>query len=192
VSQKQLWILAGGNGVGKSTFYDRYLKKHGILFVNADLIADLISSPPTPETTKKAQEQARLLCLTYMDEEQSFCFETVFSHVSKIDFVGEAKARGYFVILVYIHLNLFELNLARVFQRVKDGGHDVPKDKIVSRIPRTVENVTQVLMLADEARLFDNSFSEDPFRQVAKIKAGLLTEKADALPRWAKEMLKDF
>ena len=165
MSQKQLWILAGGNGVGKSTFYDRYLKKHGILFVNADLIAD---------------------------EEQSFCFETVFSHVSKIDFVGEAKARGYFVILVYIHLNLPELNLARVFQRVKDGGHDVPKDKIVSRIPRTVENVTKVLMLADEARLLDNSFSEDPFRQVAKIKAGLLTEKADALPRWAKEMLKDF
>jgi predicted ABC-type ATPase len=192
VAQKQLWILAGGNGVGKSTFYDRYLRKHGILFVNADLIAGHMDSPVTPEISQRAQEQARLLCQSYMDEAQSFCFETVFSHVSKIDLVGEAKARGYFVVLVYIHLNLIELNQARVFQRVKDGGHDVPKDKIASRVPRAVKNVTQVLTLVDEARLFDNSFSENPFQQMAKIKAGFLVEKTDPLPEWAKEMLKAF
>jgi predicted ABC-type ATPase len=75
---------------------------------------------------------------------------------------------------------------------VNDGGHDVPKDKIVSRIPRTMENVRKVLMLVDEARLFDNSSAEDPFRQIAKIKASLLTEKAVSLPEWAKQMLKDF
>jgi predicted ABC-type ATPase len=192
VPQKQLWILAGGNGSGKSTFYDRYLKKHGILLVNADLIADLMDSAVTPETTQKAQEQARLLCQQYIQEERSFCFETVFSHVSKIDLVGEAKARGYSIVLVYIHLQSPELNQARVIQRVNDGGHDVPKDKIVSRIPRTMENVRKVLMLVDEARLFDNSSAEDPFRQIAKIKASLLTEKAVSLPEWAKQMLKDF
>ena len=38
-AEKQLWVLAGGNGAGKSTFYNHYLKKHGVKFVNADLIA---------------------------------------------------------------------------------------------------------------------------------------------------------
>ena len=44
---KQLWVLAGGNGAGKSTFYNLYLAKYGIKFVNADLIAkDLDSQNP--------------------------------------------------------------------------------------------------------------------------------------------------
>ena len=37
--KKQLWVLAGGNGAGKSTFYHQYLSEYGIKFVNADLIA---------------------------------------------------------------------------------------------------------------------------------------------------------
>ena len=35
---KQLWILAGGNGAGKSTFYDLMLAPLGIPFINADFI----------------------------------------------------------------------------------------------------------------------------------------------------------
>jgi predicted ABC-type ATPase len=45
---KQLWLLAGGNGAGKSTFYRTRLKKLGIPFVNADVIAKEIF----PDTTE--------------------------------------------------------------------------------------------------------------------------------------------
>ena len=86
----------------------------------------------------------------------SFCFETVFSHVSKIDFVANAKAQGYEIVLVYIHLDTSELNEARVYQRVTEGGHSVPVDKIHSRIPRTMKHIGAVLPLVDEARLLDN------------------------------------
>jgi hypothetical protein len=42
--EKQLWVLAGGNGAGKSTFYHQYLAKYGIKFVNAHLIARAMDS----------------------------------------------------------------------------------------------------------------------------------------------------
>ena len=45
---RQLWVLAGGNGAGKTTFYNLYLAKYGIKFVNADLIAKDID-PENPE-----------------------------------------------------------------------------------------------------------------------------------------------
>ncbi len=54
----------------------------------------------------------------------SFCFETVFSHESKIDFLAQAKANGYEIILVYVHLFDASLNEARVKQRVSEGGHN--------------------------------------------------------------------
>ncbi|MFW6730679.1 MAG: hypothetical protein ACODUE_02930 [Synechococcus sp.] len=35
----QLWMLVGGNGAGKSTFYRLMLQPLGLPFVNADLLA---------------------------------------------------------------------------------------------------------------------------------------------------------
>ena len=32
---KQIWVLAGGNGAGKSTFYSQFLKPRGVKLVNA-------------------------------------------------------------------------------------------------------------------------------------------------------------
>lgn len=84
--------------------------------------------------------------------EHSFCFETVFSHTSKIDFMAKAKALGYEIILVVIHIETTELNLIRVSQRVKKCGHNVPPDKIRARIPRMLENVQLAMPLCDQVR----------------------------------------
>ena len=53
-ASKQLWILAGGNGAGKSTFYDKFLAYRGITFVNADLIAKDIDAENLEELNYKA------------------------------------------------------------------------------------------------------------------------------------------
>jgi predicted ABC-type ATPase len=60
----------------------------------------------------------------------SFCFETVFSHPSRLAFVQQACAAGYEIIMVFIHLDDVQLNLARITQRVAEGGHFVPEDKL--------------------------------------------------------------
>lgn len=189
---KQLWVLAGGNGAGKSTFYkSSLLSKRGVQFINADMIAKTISPENPEQVSYEASHLVERLRDEILHKGISFCFETVFSHESKIDFVAKAKAMGYFVVLVYIHLATLDLNEARVNQRISEGGHRVPPEKIRSRLPRTMKHVAVVLPLVDEARLLDNSSRDKPFQQVALIRKGKRIQVADPLPSWTAEMLKD-
>jgi len=119
----------------------------------------------------------------------SFCFETVFSHESKIDFLARAKANGYKIILVYIHLFDANLNEARVKQRTSEGGHSVPIEKIHSRIPRSMQHIKTALSIVAEARILDNSSTGDPFKQIIVMRSGNYEAKTDPLPDWAKDLL---
>jgi len=188
-NSKQLWVLAGGNGAGKSTFYNQYLAKYGITFVNADLIAKDIDSENLEGSSYHASTVAAIIREDLISQGVSFCFETVFSHESKIDFLAQAKANGYKIILVYIHLFDSSLNEARVKQRVSEGGHNVPTEKIHSRIPRTLKNIKTALPIVDEARVLDNSSKDDPFQQIIVMKSGNYETKADPLPEWARGLL---
>jgi predicted ABC-type ATPase len=185
---RQLWVLAGGNGAGKTTFYNLYLAKYGIKFVNADLIAKDIDPENTEGFSYHAATLAAKIREDLISQGVSFCFETVFSHESKVDFIAQAKANGYKIILVYIHLFDSSLNEARVKQRVAEGGHDVPTEKIHARIPRTMKHIKTALSIVDEARILDNSSKDDPFRQIIVMKAGSYEAKADSLPEWARDL----
>ncbi|MBK8970779.1 MAG: AAA family ATPase [Hahellaceae bacterium] len=186
---KQLWILVGGNGAGKSTFYRLYLQPRGLPFINADLIARQLF-PDDPEGhSYDAAKLAELERSRLLEQGLSFCYETVFSHVSKVDFLGQAKASGYQIILVFIHLDLSELNQARVAQRVTEGGHFVPANKIESRIPRTLENVRKAIPLCDQVWILDNSSFEQPFQKVAMLSLGSLQFKKQPLPSWAEPLV---
>lgn len=188
-NSKQLWILAGGNGAGKSTFYNLYLAKHGIKFVNADLIVKEINAETSDEASYQAATIAAKIREDLIAKGISFCFETVFSHGSKIDFIAQAKAHGYTIVLVYIHLQTSSLNEARVQQRVLEGGHSVPPEKIHSRIPRTMKHIKTALALVDEARVLDNSSKDDPFRQIVVLHSGKYVELASPLPDWVDAIL---
>ncbi len=190
--KKQLWLLVGGNGAGKSTFYRLFLQDASISFINADLIAKQIA-PDSPEAhSYEAAAIAAKLRSSYLKKGISFCFETVFSHPSKIDFVAEAKSLGYEIILVYIHLQSSELNLARIAQRVSEGGHSVPEEKVLARIPRTVRNVHDVLPLVDIAQIYDNSSFQEPFKRVARLTKGTIALQINPLPEWAVLILVDY
>lgn len=189
---KQLWLLAGGNGAGKSTFYELFLKPKGILFVNADRIARLMA-PEAPEASSyDAAQVAARMREDLVAQGTSFCFETVFSHASKIDFVAHAKSHGYEVVFVFVHVASPQLNLARVAQRVAAGGHDVPEEKVIARVHRSLTNARKTLPLTDLALLFDNSSSDDPFVHVATCKAGCVEFLQDEAPEWALSMLADY
>jgi predicted ABC-type ATPase len=186
---KQLWLLTGGNGSGKSTFYRLFLEPRGIKFINADLIARDMTTDNPEGASYKASHLAERLRSSLLEAGVSFCFETVFSHVSKIDFAVRAKALGYEVILVYIHLANPDLNEARVRQRVSEGGHNVPAQKIRSRLPKTLTHITQVISLVDSAWLLDNSSRTDPFRQVAVVRLGRARIMTEPLPDWAQTII---
>lgn len=190
--RKQLWMLTGGNGAGKSTFYESQLKPLGMPFINADLIAKELY-PESPE--RHSYNAAKIA--THMRSEllvkgESFCFETVFSHPSKIDFVAQAKAKAYEVVLVFIHLDNLSLNLARIAQRVEEGGHRVPPEKVESRIPRTLQYIKTVLPLCDYVYVLDNQSYENPFKKVATLSHSNLVLHDNEIPDWAKSLLVDY
>ncbi len=190
-AQQQLWILAGGNGAGKSTFYRTQLAPRGVPFVNADNIAREVF-PDNPEAhSYQAAGIAENLRNELLEEGRSFCFETVFSHPSKIDFMARAKAMGYEVILVFVYLRSPDLHKARISQRIEEGGHAVPEDKVESRIPRTLEHMKTAIQLADKAYLLDNSDNEQPFVLEAFIEAGVLSGPEKSMPEWVLHLLNE-
>lgn len=180
----ELWLLVGGNGSGKTTFYEHFLAPAGLPLINADHIARRL----WPDDPEKHSYEAAILAekerFRLIEERQTFCFETVYSHPSKLDFVARAKAAGYVIKLFYFHLASTELNLARVASRVKAGGHNVPADKVKSRIPRTMALVADSVGLVDELHLIDNSRADAPFRRVAVWERGEWRVWVDHLPDW--------
>lgn len=114
---------------------------------------------------------------------QSFSFETVMSHPSKLEEIMEAKEQGYKTYLYFICLDDPVLNLSRIANRVEKGGHDVDPEKVVTRYTRTLENLMPAIFATDRAYLFDNS---DSMRLIAEAEKGKLTVwyNKENLPGW--------
>ena len=148
----QLWILVGGNGAGKSTYHRLALEPLGLPFVNADVLARIVFAEAPEAHSYEAAQLAERQRYQLLEQGVSFCFETVYSHPSKIDFIARAKALGYQVIMVLIHLESTDLNRARIASRVSEGGHSVPEDKVISRIPRLLDQVRASIPLVDVLR----------------------------------------
>jgi predicted ABC-type ATPase len=134
-------LLAGPNGAGKSTLY-RALVANGTLdgaleFVNADLhershlqhIADPQKRSEAARDWADGRREALLQAST------GFVSETVFSHASKLDLVRRAQALGYQVVLYVVSVGDRRRLLARVSQRVQEGGHPVPAKRILDALP---------------------------------------------------------
>jgi predicted ABC-type ATPase len=185
--ERLLLVVAGPNGVGKSTFVETFLKPTGILVVNPDEVARGLS-PDTPEAI--AYEAARVADTWRRDlvaRGVSFCMETVFSdrHGAKLDFLRECQSQGYAVTLIFIGLESVDLSRGRVMERVEAGGHDVPDEKIDTRCPRTFTNLRQALSFVNQALLFDNSSADEPYRFVAEFRDGKRKRRKGYHPAWA-------
>ena len=74
-----------------------------------------------------------------IETKQSFCYETVLSHSSKLKLFEQAKKKGYKTYLYFIFTNDWHLNIERVKLRVKQGGHNVDDKKIKQRYFRSLK-----------------------------------------------------
>ena len=159
---RRIIIIAGPNGAGKTTFAREYLPNEADCpnFINADLIAAGLS-PFNPET---AAVQAGRLMLgemrRYLDRGDSFAFETTLSGKSYARNIPIWQAAGYRVELVFIRLRSARLAVARVKERVAQGGHRIPASVIRRRFRLGWRNFTESYrLLVNQWRLYDNSGS---------------------------------
>ena len=187
-----LIFVAGPNGSGKSTFFAEYLEPLGLPYVNADEIArrlretDPEASPA--DIDRRAFREAERLRAALLEAGVSFSTETVFSDPAgaKLRFLQAARRRGFATFLVFICLESAALSIARVHQRTRQGGHDIPDAKLRARFPRTLANLRAAIPLVDEAFLFDNSSFETPYRIVAVYRQGALVSRHPPMPAWTR------
>lgn len=181
-----MWLLVGPNGAGKSTYYERVVAPHlNAPFVNADHIA---RARWPVHYARHAYDAARLAARTrdaLLLAGKSFVAETVFSHPSKLDLIRRAKARGYVLWMSYINVASPELAVARVGQRLRQGGHPVPPDKVRERYRRIGANVLAALPAADRLAVVDNGAAGKALRDVLLFEQGAPVWAARDLPAWA-------
>lgn len=160
MSDKNLYIIAGCNGAGKTTASFTILPE--ILnckeFVNADEIAKGLS-PFQPE---KVSFEAGRIMLNRINEllrdNVSFGFETTLSTKSYKNKIVEGKKNGYKTTLLFFWLQNVELAKERVKTRVIEGGHNIEVDVIERRYIKGIVNLFEIyLPIVDEVLIFDNS-----------------------------------
>lgn len=115
---------------------------------------------PGPFDSYLASVLADAIRRELLHEGQTFTFETVMSSRDKVDFMKEARDRGYRVYLYFVATDDPEINLDRVRRRVMLGGHPVPDDKVRKRYRESIDLMTEACDVAHRAYIFDNSGSE--------------------------------
>ena len=188
--QPILVAFCGPNGAGKSTLRRITLAEDGIPFVNADKIAVQQFGEHAAERAYEAAQIAEAVRAELFRARRSFSFETVFSDPAgeKVQFLREAGEAGYFVAVHFVGLDSPERSRARVIQRVSEGGHDVPDDKLAARYPRVMDNLRRLLDVPDDLVIYDNSSADVPYRVIARLSRGALLEIASAIPIWAQHL----
>lgn len=176
MNDKNLYIIAGCNGAGKTTASFTILPE--ILdckeFVNADEIAKGLS-PFQPE--KVSFEAGRIMLKRINElllEQENFAFETTLSTKSYKSKIIEAKDKGYHVSLLFFWLQNIELAKERVRTRVSEGGHNIESEVIERRYERGIKNLFDIyLPIVDSAFIFDNSEGQHELIADKKIDTSL-------------------
>lgn len=119
-------------------------------------------------------------------------FESVMSHPSKLDILKKAKERGYKNYLYYISTEDASINIARVENRVRTGGHNVSPDKIISRYTRSLDLLTDAVKLTHRTYIWDNSKSEAEYIlniEPDKPENNTHFQTTDEIPIWVQTYL---
>jgi predicted ABC-type ATPase len=149
-------------------FLQKYIKDHSILQkandsgLSISLVIEnsiISSNNPTPNSyeTSLLVDFIRHILLLNM---KKITFETVMSHKSKVELLEKTKELGYKNYLYYISTDDVDLNISRVKERVKEGGHDVPEDKISKRYFNSLKLLHEAVKYTYRTYIFDNSGDE--------------------------------
>jgi predicted ABC-type ATPase len=152
------WLIAGPNGVGKTTYALRHLRAAigSIHFVNLDEIARGLSPLEPRAADRSAGRVALMRARELIRARRTFAMETTLAGRSHLGLVSEAEAQGLRFGLLYFALPSVELCLERIRRRVTEGGHDVPEADVRRRFSRSFGNLETYRARAAEWRIFDN------------------------------------
>ena len=157
--QKRFWLIAGPNGVGKTTYAFRNIAavSGSLNFVNLNEIARGLS-PLKPELAEReAARTALARARDFMARGEVFTMETTLSGQTHLGLMREAKSAGMSPALLYFSVRDPEICLQRIARRVAEGGHDVPEPVVRRRFHRSHDNLASYCAAADLWRIYEIS-----------------------------------
>ena len=171
----QVYIIAGPNGSGKTTFALKFLPKYADCpaFINADTIARGLSGFSPDAVALRAGRILLEQIESYASRSVGFAFETTLSGIHYLSRLKSLKKQGYAIHLFFLWIPDVRLSLARIASRVKRGGHDIPEKVVRRRFHKGIGNLFRHYRpTLDSWMLFDNS--GDTPQDIAEEKQGEL------------------
>jgi len=151
-------IVSGPNGSGKTTIAREYLLTHNLEYLSADEIAEGLPHESLQEVRLQAGRLFFERIIENIQVGRSFLAETTLAGKGFRRIVAELKAAGYSVTLIFVFLDSADACVARIRERVRKGGHDVPETDIRRRYIRSINNFWHLYRLgADRWHLLYNS-----------------------------------
>ena len=140
MKDKILYIVAGANGSGKTTFAKNLQSSLALDFINADEIARELD----PSNTTGGELNAGKIFFQRVTEKlqaaHSFILESTLSGRYLLAIIKRAKKAGYLIEMIYLYLECTDLCIQRVRERVLKGGHHVPDQAVIRRYNRSINN----------------------------------------------------
>lgn len=182
-------MFAGPNGSGKSTVRDTIINP-----VEVVIDPDRIARELNPGEPKKAEADAGREAVRRFSEAitdgRSVSMETTLTGHTAVQRLRRAKEAGYDVSLIFVALDNQELNVDRVAERVRQGGHHIDPDLTRKRVQVSISNLPAALAIADQAIVMDNSGRQH--RPVMETVNQRVTFLADKLPTWLEAAMPDI
>lgn len=160
------------------------------LAINLKIIDNIVVTDATKVHSYEAALLTAFLRHKFIEDNQSFSFETVMSHKSKCEILEDAKRENYQNYLYFICTKSADINVGRVENRVTKGGHPVPKDKIVERYHRSLGLLRDAIKHTHRTYIFDNS--KETHKLILEIYQGKeITIHTKEIPVWVKQHILD-
>ena len=173
MKNKNVYIITGPNGSGKTTFAVKFLPDYAKCpnFINADLIAQGLS----PFAPRSVAIKAGKIVLNQINEfarrRVDFAFESTLAGKTYAALFKKLKAKGYRLHAFFLWIPSAELAITRIKDRVAEGGHDIPNQDVKRRFKRSLVNFFEIYQpLLDSWMIFNNSGSTPAL--IAKTKNG--------------------
>lgn len=180
---KQYTIIGGVNGVGKSSLSG--VLRHQLPDMGLIIDPDTIAAKESCDRLT-AGKLAVARVENCLQKGINFSQETTLSGRRTIRTIQQAREKNYHIRLYYVGVSGAEESLFRIANRVRKGGHNIPKQDVLRRYKKRFTDLAEVLPYCDEVHFYDN---ENGFREVALYQSGEIMPLVTSLPQWLRDFM---
>ncbi len=180
-------IIAGANGVGKTSLYQIIESSDDLgERINIDEIVSKKGSWMDKLLQINASRIAMNMLNKYIANEVTFHQETTLSGNVVLKHIKKAKEKGFEIRLYFVGVENVDVALSRVEKRVKKGGHGIDEATIRKRFEEMPERLRAILPYCDTASFYDNTIR---FRRLALTKGDVIFDSDMDLPQWFNDLI---